>query len=170
MSPFPLPLTKLIHENLSLVMMYVYSRRPLADFRATRFRGDWKYLDKALFQIPEEAVVKALLSLALFIRHLDDYQAISESLSYPKLHETEDKSAPWTFGSAIDEAGDKTLLSFREVANKILHATSFEWDIAGDSAPTLICTAHPSQAKRWGWVRAEINIPHVAAACGQLMS
>jgi len=45
----PLPLTRLIHENFSILMMYAYSQPALARLLDTKFKGEWKYLNKALF-------------------------------------------------------------------------------------------------------------------------
>jgi hypothetical protein len=170
MNTFPLPLTQLIHENLSVVMMFIYSRRPLAEFRHGKFVGTWKYLDRALFDIADEKVTKALIELALFIRHLDDEKKISRVLTAISVRETGAEESKWTFGNAIDEIGTKTPLTMREVANKILHSTGFGWDLNAGPGPILICTAHESQKKRAKWVRAEIEINQVAAACGLLMS
>ena len=78
MSNFSLPLTRLIHENLSIVMCFVYSRKPLSKMMDTKFRGEWKYLNKALFDVSAERAEKACLELALFLRMLDDEARISD--------------------------------------------------------------------------------------------
>jgi hypothetical protein len=50
----PLPLTRLIHENFALLMMYAYSQPALTRLLETKFQGEWKYLNKALFGYPVE--------------------------------------------------------------------------------------------------------------------
>ena len=57
-------------------------------------------------------------------------------------------------------------LPFREVANKIIHSSKLEWELAKFSEPRLIC--HTQDTERW--IRAEIDIVAVAAVCGGLMS
>jgi len=51
MSRFSLPITRLIHENLSIIMCFAYSQRPLENMVNVDFRGEWKYLNKTLFDI-----------------------------------------------------------------------------------------------------------------------
>jgi hypothetical protein len=72
MSRFSVPLTRLVHENLSIVMCYAYSQKPLAEMIESKFKGEWKYLNKALFEISAERAEKACLELALFLRMVDD--------------------------------------------------------------------------------------------------
>ena len=68
MSRFSLPLTRLVHENLSIVMCFAYSRKPLEKMIQAKFKGEWKYLNKALFEISAEQAEKACVELALFLR------------------------------------------------------------------------------------------------------
>src|SRR5205814_3642499 len=77
MSRFSLPLTRLVHENLSIVMCMAYSRKPLEKMIQEKFKGEWKYLNNALFEISAEQAEKACVQLALFLRTLDDEDAIS---------------------------------------------------------------------------------------------
>ena len=67
-SQFSIPLTRLIHENLSIVMSFAYSRKPLSHLMDAKFQGEWKYLNRALFEVSAERVEKACLELALFLR------------------------------------------------------------------------------------------------------
>lgn len=43
----------------------------------SKFLGEWKYLNKALFDVSAERAEKACLELALFLRMLDDEEKIS---------------------------------------------------------------------------------------------
>ena len=61
MPEFSLPLTQLIHENLSILMNFSFSRRPLEELVETKFQGEWKYLRKALFTVSEQRADKRLL-------------------------------------------------------------------------------------------------------------
>jgi hypothetical protein len=42
MERYPIRLTRLIHENLSIVMSFAYSRRPLAELLEKDFVGEGK--------------------------------------------------------------------------------------------------------------------------------
>jgi hypothetical protein len=158
MSRFSLPLTRLIHENLSIVMCFAYPRKPLAEMMDARFQGEWKYLNKALFEISEERAEKACLGLALFLRMLDDEAKISD---YHKAT----KNIP-DCGKLIMKDGSEGKLPFREVANKIIHSSKREWEVTKLPEPRLICHTRDTEK----WVRAEIDIMAVAAVCGGLMS
>ena len=78
MAKFSLHLSRLIHENLSVIMCFVYSRRPLQKLVKENFVGEWKYLNKALFDVSEQRVEKACLELALFLRLWDDKEKITD--------------------------------------------------------------------------------------------
>lgn len=158
MSRFSLPLSRLVHENLSIVMCFAYSREPLTEMVNRKFKGDWKYLGKALFDVPAERADKACLELALFLRMLDDEEKISDYYS-------EMKNVP-NCGRLIMEDGSEKVLTFREVANKVIHSSRLEWELVKYPDPLLIC--HTRDKKRW--LRAEIELVAVAAVCGQLMS
>lgn len=56
-----LPLTGLIHKNLSVVMTFAFSRVLLEQLRERRFPANWKYLDKALFRLAEQRAIKACI-------------------------------------------------------------------------------------------------------------
>jgi hypothetical protein len=154
-----LPLSLLVHENLSIIMSFVYSRKPLSEMVERRFMGHWKYLEKALFEIAEKRAEKACMELALFLRMLDDQHKIS---SYHKAtHYTPD------CGKLIMKDGTEEILSFREVANKLIHSSRLEWEFSEHSEdPLLICHTRDEEK----WVRAEINILGLASVCGGLMS
>jgi hypothetical protein len=44
-----LPLTRLIHKNFWVVMSYAFATLVLSKWVSSRFHGEWKYLNKALF-------------------------------------------------------------------------------------------------------------------------
>lgn len=158
MGHFSLPLTRLIHENLSIVMSFVYSRKPLSNLMDAKFRGEWKYLNKALFEVSAERADKACLELALFLRILDDEARISD-------YHTPTRGIP-SFGRLILKDGSEKVLKLREVANKVIHSSKLDWEFEKFPEPTLICQSRDTEK----WVRAEIDIVAVAAVCGMLMS
>src|SRR6266481_1326866 len=139
MNGFSLPLTRLVHENLSIVMCFAYSRTALAEMVERKFRGQWKYLEKALFEISVERAEKACMELAVFLRMVDDEHEISAD-------QAKIGSVP-NCGRLIMKDGSETALPFREVANKVLHSSRLEWEFSKDSDPLLIC--HTRDKEKW---------------------
>lgn len=123
----------------------------------TKFVGEWKYLNKAFFEISEERAEKACLELALFLRMLDDEQRISE------YHRQE--GSP-TCGRLVMKDSSEKALTFRDVANKVIHCLRLEWSFPKEDEPQLICHSRDKEK----WVRAEVDIVGFASFCGQLMS
>jgi len=157
MSNFALPLTTLVHENLSIVMDFCFSRRPIDQLVSTKFQGEWKYLRKALFSMSEQRAEKAALELAVFMRLLDDRDDISGYLN---------QTSTWSFGRLIIEGKPDQTLKMRDVANKIIHAAELKWDLSNADNPILVCVSQ----KKDKWLRAEVEVVALAAFCGGLMS
>ena len=157
MRHYSLPLTRLVHENLATVMCFAYSQKPLEKMVQTKFKGEWKYLNKALFEISAQQAEKACIELALFLRTFDDEDAIS---AYHKVTRRVPKC-----GTVFFRDGSKAVMTFREVTNKIIHAGAIEWDLLKND-PILICRGRDQE----GWIRAEVDLIAFAAVCGQLMS
>lgn len=157
MGKLPIPLAQLVQENLSIVMMHSFSRMPLEKLLQQKFIGDWKRLRRMVFESSEQRAVKACLELAIFLRALDDEQKISDYLA---------KTSGRTFGRVNKKGNSMEPLKLREVANKIIHASSFEWDFSIENRPLLICLPRDNQK----WIRAEINIVLLAVFCGDLIA
>ena len=155
MPAFSLPLTSLIHEKLSVIMTFAFSRGPLETLM-DRFMGEWKYLKKALFEVSRVRAEHACLELALFLRLLDDEEGLTAYLK-----ETGEPS----LGSYTRSDGSTAPLKLRQVANKIIHSAGLEWDFKDPSNPVLI--SNPKEAERW--MRAEIDVVGLAGFCGRLM-
>ena len=154
--------TRLIHEHFGTIMSFVYSRGELEKLIAQRFHGEWKYLHKALFEIPEDRANRALIELALYLRVIDDDEEFLISKHLGDNH---------TFGELIRTDGPSVPLLIRDVANKVIHAARYEWlfpEGAGD--PRVVCTASEPEAARHKWIHADINVPNLATFCGMLMS
>lgn len=156
MNQSSLPLTRFVHENLSIVMCFAYSQQPLAEMVEDKFAGEWKFLNNVLFGISAERAEKACLELALFLRMLDDEEDISG-------YHAATKNVPNCGRLIIKDESEKTL-PFREVSNKMIHSSRLEWDFVGE--PLLIC--HPRDKERW--LRAEVDIVALAVVCSRLMS
>jgi hypothetical protein len=153
----PLPLTKLIHDNFSMVMMYAFSRPELERLVDTKFKGEWKYLNRALFEVPVERITRACLELALLLRVLDDEQDLSGYLKATKTS---------ALGRVVKDGAPEEPLYLRDLTNKIMHASDFGWDFTDPGRPKLVCIS--SDPERWKVT--EIDLLALAAFCGQLMS
>jgi hypothetical protein len=158
MNKFSLPFTEMLHENLSIVMCFVYSRKPLKEMVERMFIGEWRYLQKALFDISAQRAEKACLELALVLRILDDELNFSE-------YEAQ-AGHPHDCGKLILKDGTEKALPFREVANKVIHASGLTWDFEKTPDPLMICHSRDEEK----WLRAEVNIVSLAAVCGMFMS
>jgi len=103
-SQFSLPLTKLIHENLSIIMCFAYSQVALRKMRSERVAGEWKYLDKVMFSVSEERATRACLEFALFLRSFDDGEGVSKYIEQSSLNNC---------GNLFFKNGTTKALSFR---------------------------------------------------------
>ncbi len=157
MSRFSQPLTHLIHENLSVLVTFAFSRTPLVSLRESKFRGEWKYLDRALFTVSEQRAERACLELATFIRLLDDDENIASYLRETGGHR---------FGRVMKKDEPDEPLYLRDLTNKIIHAHHLEWDFSMPDEPKLVCISR--QPDRW--LKAELEVVALAAFCGQLMA
>lgn len=158
MGAFSIPLTRLVHENISIIMGYAYSQVPLAQMMDRRFAGEWKYLNKALFELSAARAEKACFELALFLRMVDDEEGISG-------YHTATQNVP-NCGKIVMKDKSERPLPFREVSNKIIHSARLEWDFRSGPDPKVIC--HTREEEKW--LHAEVDIVAVARVCGQLMS
>ncbi len=157
MAQLRLPLSRLVRENVSLVMTFAFSRVPLQDLLGSSFQGEWKYLTETLLDFSAERAEKACIELALFLRMLDDEEGLSKYV-----HEGGHPG----FGNLwLPDQATQTL-NLRDVSNKIIHAKRLNWSFSSPDRPRLICEAQETQK----WTRAEIDIVSVAGVCGHLMS
>ena len=155
MPQHPLPLTGIVHENLSILMMFAFSRQPLLGLRK-KFVGNWQQLDHVLFTIAEQRAIRACLELAILMRHYDDIVAPTRL--------PDDGRPRISFGRLFTEGKPEKTISHREVSNKIIHSSRYEWDFSDPEIPALVCIAQDTQK----WDRAVINVVHIAAYCGTL--
>lgn len=153
--------TRLIHEHYGTLMAYVYSRAPLDQLVRDRFAGEWKYLHRALFELPEQRATRALIELALYIRLIDD----DEDRIGSQLRSGQ------AYGEITRKDGSRIPLSYRDVANKIIHAARYEWSIGANGDPTIVCCPSQDQAGRgYDWSSATINLVALGSICGGFMS
>jgi hypothetical protein len=151
-------LLPLIKENLSIILTFGLSRGPLHTMRSENFLGEWKYLDKLLFEVPQDLAERACIELAAYVRLLDDDEKLAELLRREK--------DPLVFGRVLKIGGPEEPLYLRDLTNKIAHASGFDWDFTAAEDPKLICQS--DQPERW--VHAEVRLVALADFCGRLMS
>lgn len=123
------------------------------------FKGEWKYLRKVVYDRAEQQATRAVIELALFLRILDDDNGFSKR---------EWKHMP-DCGTLVMKNGITKDVTPREVANKIIHAKSYEWKEATKEisfGPLLACYGRDDEK----WERAEIQIFALAAICAGLAS
>jgi hypothetical protein len=151
-----IPITKIIKDNLSLVMMHAFSEPSLRRFRRNNFAGGFPYVDEVMFTIPEQIATRAFLELAVLFRTLDDQENI------------DDGSLGAGFGILYLKDGTTTPLNMRDVSNKVIHAQRHEWVFTDPVTPALRAFAHSNAREKW--LRADIDIKNFAVGCGFLMS
>lgn len=149
-------ITRLIHENLWRVISFAFGRPAIIDFVDKHFKGEWKYLNKTIYERAEIRTDRALLEMATQLRALDDVENLNDYFA-------QTNSPP--LGVVTQADGKKTDLHFRDLTNKIMHAARFEWVLSDRENPKIIC--HSSDESRWK--TAEIDIRALMALIGGLM-
>lgn len=138
----------LIAENASIVLTFAHSRSSFGALHE-RFAGEWKGLDKILFEVPELRADRALLELAYLLRNLDNTEGISANVNFP-------------LGTLHMKDASTGELSLRDMTNKVIHASRFDWVLENPNELAIKCTGE--ETERWEF--ALIQIDRVAAACG----
>jgi hypothetical protein len=87
---------------------------------------------------------------------LDDEQGLSDHYA---------EHSNMTFGTLYLRDGKASELSLRDVANKIIHAVSFDWDMSRPHQPMLVCNSREEEK----WLRAHVDVTMVSIACGDLV-
>jgi hypothetical protein len=149
-------ITRLIHDNLWIIISFAFGQPVIASYIDTRFKGEWKYLNKTIFERAEIRADRALLEMATQLRVLDDAEQLSAYFS-------QTKRAP--LGTVLQGDGTTTDLHFRDITNKIIHAESFDWELSNPDQPKVIC--HSNDVARWQ--KAEIDLTALMALIGRLM-
>jgi hypothetical protein len=154
MPTLSLPVAQLIRENASILMMYAFSRAAIRDLFEKTFEGEWQDFRETVFDFSDHRAQRACLELAILLRYVDEEHGVSKTLK-----------TQLTFGSVHYSDGSQEDLSLREVANKIIHAAAFEWDLSRPLKPMLVCLPRDKQR----WQRATIELVAVVAVCGRLI-
>jgi hypothetical protein len=156
----PLRLGSLLRERLSVIMMFVYSKKSIDQFTERHLTGVWKDLRHVMHKANERRAVKACLEMALYLRALDDETHLSKLY-----HEL--TAEIFCVASFSDASREK--LPLREVANKIIHSMDLKFDFEATPDPILICLPKDDDRRGRKWVRAEINLAKLILLCASLI-
>jgi hypothetical protein len=147
----------LVHQKLAVIATFAYSQTALAKMRDEHFKGEWKFLNKVIHEIPVNEATKACLEFALYLRALDEQEGLTDFWKQTNVP---------VVGVLYLKTGETQPLSPREMSNKIIHAESIAWGFAGE--PKIICTAWEKENEKW--VRADIDVRSMLALGGMLGS
>jgi hypothetical protein len=148
-------ITRLIHDNFWIVLSFAFGQPAVGNFIEKKFAGEWKYLHKAVYEHAEIRADRALLEMATQLRVLDDAEDMNEYFKQVKRP---------PLGEVIQAGGTRTDMHFRDMTNKVMHGTRFEWRLGTDDPKIVV---HSNQPDRWQ--SAEISIFHLMGLIGGLM-
>lgn len=147
-------ITRLIHENFWIVLSYALAQPRARKLLEDKFKGGWEILNRSIYELAEIRADRALLEMATQFRVLDDDQDLS---GYLKMVEAE------PLGTVTQADGTATPLHFRDMTNKVVHGSRFEWIL--NDEPSVVC--HSGEPTRW--LKAEIKIVPLMALVGVLL-
>lgn len=148
----PIETTRHIHENLWIVLSYALARPVAEGVMLERFCGEFKFLRMSIYDHAERRADRALLEMAVQIRVLDDKHKFTQGPSDSRL------------GTLHLRNGTSKDLSYREMTNKVIHGSYFEWQLHGPDGPKIIVSPHPAER----WVSADIEVYALMAVVGQM--
>jgi hypothetical protein len=148
----PPELSRLIHENFWTVLAFAFGRPAVLRFIDQKFKGEWKYLHKSISE-GEKRVDRALREMATQLRALDDAEGLND---YYK-----QEGAP-PLGHVVQADGTQTELHFRDMTNKLMHGSAYEW-IGGDEPKIIVRSNQPER-----WRTGEISVWALMARIGGL--
>jgi hypothetical protein len=147
-------ITRLIHDNFWIVLSFAFGQPAVGKVIDRKFKGEWKYLYKSVYENAEVRADRALLEMATQLRVLDDAEGLNDYFK-------QTKRPP--FGYVIQGDGNRTEMHFRDMTNKLMHGVKYEWRLGGDP-PTIV--VHSNEPARWH--TAEISILALMGLIGSL--
>jgi hypothetical protein len=147
-----LPLLRLIQENFSVVTSYAFSDGPITKWMQQRLHGGSDTLYDICIGMARSRAERALLEFATQLRLLDNIEKLSDYFR--------EVGSDRTFGTVTQADGTETALRLRDLTNKIIHSSSFQWKLS-DDGPIVVCLS--DNPKRW--VKAEISITRLGFLC-----
>jgi hypothetical protein len=148
----PALITRLIHENLSIITMFAFGQPPAREALQRHFKGEWKYLSKMIYQVGEERADRALLEMATQLRILNKSEDVATGIQT-------------IFGKVIQADGKETPMYYKDMTNKVIHASKFRWNFKIKTQPKII-TESDDPAR---WQQAEIEVLALMHLGGQIM-
>ena len=136
--------------------MFAFGRPAVGSVLNERFKGEWKFLNKVVYEVSERRADRALLEMAVQLRALDDLNDLNSSFQQQTLP---------SLGIVVQGDGSQTELYFRDMMNKIIHAGGFSWELADVKAPTIVCLSNDGTR----WKEAHINLVTLMMYLGGLM-
>jgi len=109
----PYELVRHAQENFGAVLMFAFGQPAAGVVINEQFKGEWKFLNKLVYEVSERRADRALLEMAVQLRALDELNDWSKSYQQRKMP---------SLGTVIQGDGSKTDLYFRDMTNKIIHA------------------------------------------------
>ena len=152
----PYELARNAQENFGTVLMFAFGQPAAARGINERFQGEWKFLNKVVYEVSERRGDRALLEMAVQLRALDDLNDLNGSFQQQEM-------AP--LGTVVQGDGSKTDLYFRDMTNKIMHAGGFSWELADVKAPIIVCLSNDGTR----WKEAHISLVTVMTYLGGLV-
>lgn len=129
----PRELSKLVHQNLEVVQSFI---------------------SETVGGPTEVEADRALHEMAAQLRLLDDVLGLGRDLragGFPPL------------GTVVQQGGERLDLYFRDMTNKVMHASKFEWSVSESSA--VICIGKEDGR----WQSAEIRLAALKDLCDRLL-
>lgn len=137
-------ITRLIHDNFWIVLSFAFGQPAVGRILNEKFKGEWKYLRKSIYENAEIRADRALLEMATQLRVLDDDQNLNNYFKQTKQP---------ALGEVVQADGKRTELHFRDITNKIMHGTHYEWRLGNDDPKVIISSDQPDR-----WQNAEISL------------
>ena len=104
-------ITRLIHDNFWIVLSFAFAQPVIGKLIEQRFKGEWKYLHKSVYENAEQRADRALLEMATQLRVLDDAEGLNEYFRQVQ-------RAP--LGVVVQGDGATTELHFRDMTRTYL--------------------------------------------------
>lgn len=144
-------ITRAIHENVLIVVSFAYGLPSIEKVIQKHFKGEWKNLNRTIFETGEKRADRALLELATQLRVLDDAQNLA-----PRF--------PASFGNVTQGDGKVTDLFFRDMTNKVIHGAEYSWRLKEKAGPSVnITSGDPTR-----WQNADVHVLPFMALAGIL--
>jgi hypothetical protein len=134
----PYELVRNAQENFGTVLMFAFGRPAVGLVINEQFKGEWKPLNKLVYEVSERRADRALLEMAVQLRALDDLNDLNGGYQQQKMP---------PLGIVVQCDGSTTDLYFRDMTNKLMHAGGFSWELADLKDPTVVCLS--KDGTRW---------------------